>query len=313
MQLQERYIWLGAVTLLAASFITPIYLQRADDPPQQAPREPELFGFLRPMESPQQAIPRHYSANGALMVDTELERLFADFISAYGDQPPAAMTADMEQQIVQHFKPDAVSEAKRLFERYLAYRHALHGAERGRPVSGSPVAAARERIETKRRIRAQYFNTQESEALFALEDASEMDAAERLEINQNAALTEAQRQERLEALNYAAPPVLRAAQEAPLKAARLEEATQKLRADGASEEDVFRLRAEAFSPEVAQRLMEAEQKEKVWQNRVASYIAERNRVIEDPALPYANRAAALQQLLDAHFNADEQTLVSVHE
>lgn len=313
MQIQQRYIWLGAVTLLAASFITPIYLQRADDSPPQAPREPDLFGFLRPMDSPPPAKSRHMSAGGALTVDAELERLFASFISEHGEYPPAAMTPDMEQQIVRYFQPEAISEAKRLFERYLAYRNALRGTETNLSAGNSPLAAARERLETKRRIRARFFSADESEGLFDLEDASEMDAAARVEINQNATLSDAQRQESLAALDAAAPAVLREAQEAPLKATRLEEATRKLRADGASEDEVFRVRAETFSPEVAQRMMEADQKEKIWQGRVASYLAERTRLMEDPALPYVDRAAALQRLLDVHFNADEQTLIAAYE
>lgn len=313
MQIQTRYIWLGAVTLLAASFITPIYLQRAADSPQQVLREPELFGFLRPMENLPPVKSRHYSASGALVVDAELERLFASFISAYGENPPASMATDMEQQIVLYFQPDKVSEATRLFQRYLAYRHELRGTERNLSADKSPVAAAREHLELKRKIRARLFSAEESEGLFDLEDAREMDAAARLEISMDAAMTEEQRQESLAELDAAAPLVLREAQEAPLKATRLEEATRRLRANGASEDEVFRLRAEAYSPEVAQRLMEADEKEKIWQGRVANYLAARTRLIEDSTLPYENRAAALQQLLDAHFNADEQRLISVYE
>lgn len=293
MQIPKRYVWLGGVTLLVTSFVTPIFLQKADAPPQQNVSEPELFSFLQPMESLPPAKSHRYSATGALLVDAELARVFAYFISPYGEQLPTAMTSDMEQQIVRHFKPDVVSEAKRLFVRYLTYRRELHGAEKTLSAGLDPVAAARERLETKRRIRAKIFSAQESERLFELEDASEMNAALQLEINRDAALT--------------------GAQEEQMKFARLDEATQRLRAAGASEEEVFRVRAAAYSPEVAQRLMEADQKEKIWQSRVASYLAERTRLIEDAALSYASRAASLQQLSDAHFNADEQTLISAYE
>lgn len=293
MQIPKRYVWLGGVTLLVTSFVTPIFLQKSDAPPQQNVSEPELFSFLQPMESLPPAQSHHTTASGALVVDAELERLFAYFISAHPDQPPAAMTTDMEQQIARHFKPEAVTDAKRLFVSYLAYRRELHGAGKTLSTGLSPIVAAREQLETKRRIRARLFSAEESERLFGRDDASEMDAALRLEINRDAALT--------------------GAQEEQMKAARLEEATQRLRAAGASEEEVFHVRAAAYSPEVAQRLMEADQKEKIWQSRVASYLAERSRVIEDSALSYANRAAALQQLSDAHFNADEQTLISVYE
>lgn len=313
MQVRRWHIWLGAATMLAASVLVPMLIVRHDDAPPHASAEPDLFAFLRQMEQAMPAQARHFAAGGALAVDAELERLFGHFISAGGEHVPAAMNADLERQIVRYFDPAVVPDARRLFERYLGYRQALQQAEGNLHGNDDPVAQARQRLDLKRAVRARFFSDAESRGLFGIQDAGEADALARLEIARDTSLDDRQKQEQLAALSAGMPPALRDAQEAPQKATRLEEAVRISRADGADDEHIFRMRAETFSPEVAARMAQADQREKLWQDRIGAYLAERSRLLDDPGLPYARRATALQELRDAHFSQDEQRLISAYE
>ena len=86
----------------------------------------------------------------------------------------------------------------------------------------------------------------------------------------------------------------------------VEQAVQKARARGAGENEVYRLRAAALSTQVIAALTERERAEKLWQQRVDAWHAER------VALNQAD-AAALRALRERLFSADEQKLLDAAE
>ncbi|HJV83003.1 lipase secretion chaperone [Noviherbaspirillum sp.] len=90
--------------------------------------------------------------------------------------------------------------------------------------------------------------------------------------------------------------------------ADVQQAARELRAKGASDDEIYRMRAEALSPETAARLAEMERAESMWQARVDAYLAERNALSGGDA-----QQAALQQLRDARFSAEEQKLLAAYE
>jgi lipase chaperone LimK len=78
----------------------------------------------------------------------------------------------------------------------------------------------------------------------------------------------------------------------------------KLREQGASDDDVYRLRAAAFSPEAANRLAQLDREEAEWRARIVAYKAQR---------PTAGDETALQQLRDKYFSGDEQRRLGAYE
>ncbi|WP_292932400.1 lipase secretion chaperone [Noviherbaspirillum sp.] len=87
-----------------------------------------------------------------------------------------------------------------------------------------------------------------------------------------------------------------------------QQAARELRAKGASDDEIYRMRAEALSAETAARLADMERAESMWQARVDAYLAERNALFGGDA-----QQAALQQLRDARFSAEEQKLLAAYE
>ena len=87
-----------------------------------------------------------------------------------------------------------------------------------------------------------------------------------------------------------------------------------MRAQGASQDDIYRMRAAALTPEAAARLAEVDQEEAAWKSRIASYLAERKSTLATSVkLSDAERDTALQQLRQARFTADEQKRLAAYE
>jgi hypothetical protein len=97
------------------------------------------------------------------------------------------------------------------------------------------------------------------------------------------------------------PPPMRSA-----SAYAVESAVQKARAEGAGENEVYRLRAAALSTQAIADMTEREEAEKRWQLRLAAWRAERAQL--DPA-----DGAALRALRERRFKADEQAWLDANE
>lgn len=101
----------------------------------------------------------------------------------------------------------------------------------------------------------------------------------------------------------------------PTMIAATESDVQLKRRQGASEDDIYRLRAAAYSAEKATLLAEMERAETGWHIRVQSYLAEKSRLSNNnnDAAISADQSIALQQLRNARFTAEEQKLLIANE
>jgi lipase chaperone LimK len=240
--------------------------------------------------------------------------MFDYYLSAVGEKSLDAIRAETEKELDRRLKPGAAGEAKRLLARYMDYKRELVAVEKNQKAVGGAAESARARLLAMQEARSHFFSAKESQALFGFDDAYDMDAVARLEISQNKSLTDAQKLEKLAALDAALPPALREARDAPLKVVKLEESVQKMRTQGASEDDIYRMRAAALTPEAASRLAEVDQEEATWKSRIASYLAERNKLTATGAnLSEADRLAAIKQLREARFTVDEQKRLAAYE
>jgi hypothetical protein len=100
----------------------------------------------------------------------------------------------------------------------------------------------------------------------------------------------------------------------PANIASVQATAQNMRAQGAGDDEIYRLRADALSPETADRLAELDRAEKAWNARVSDYLAERGRLRDGTAdASDAQKIYALQQLRDSRFTAEEQAQLAAYE
>ena len=246
----------------------------------------------------------HVAPDDSVVADAQLIELFDYYLSTVGEKSPAAVRAEIERELDRTLRPAAAAAAKRVLTRYTAYRQALAGLGADRRLAGQDAAALKRRLDALRGLRAQYFSQREIAAIFGREDAANAEALARMEIRDDRTLDAQQKQARLATLDAGLPADVRAAREAPLKIVRVQEEAERLRAGGAGEEDVFRLRAEAFGADAAQRLADVDREEAAWQRRIEAYLVQRRGL---------NDEAAVAALRNRMFSEDEQRRLRAYE
>lgn len=273
-----------------------------------AAQEPQAdpFAFVRSMEGTRPDGEVTLSPDGQLVVDAELGHLFDYYLAGLGEKDLDAIRSEIERELARRLKPGPAAQARRLLASYLDYKRALAGLEQSLKPGADMAASARARLQAMQALRLNYFMASESAGLFGFSDAYDLDALARIEISQDQQLSAPQRAARLAALDKKLSPAMREERGAPTRVIRTEEAVQKLREQGASDDEVYRLRSAAFSTEGASRLADLDREEAAWKSRIKLYLAERSGVP-------AGAGLAMQQLRDKYFSADEQRRLGAYE
>jgi lipase chaperone LimK len=243
---------------------------------------------------------------GQLQVDAELGHLFDYYLAGLGERDLEAIRQQIERELERRLEPEAAAQAKRLLARYLDYKRALVGLEAGLQSNAGLLEAARARLQAQQQLRLGYFSAGEIAGLFGMSDAYDSDALARIEISQDPALTQQQRSDKLATLDQKLSPAMREERDAPTRVVRTEQSVQQLRAQGAGDDEVYRLRAAAFSPEAANRLAALDLEEAAWKTRIKVYLEQR-------ALLAGQTEAVLGQLRDQHFSGAEQRRLGAYE
>lgn len=264
------------------------------------------FAFVRSMEGTRPDGDVKLGPDGQLVVDAELGHLFDYYLAGLGEKDLDAIRAEIGRELDRRFKPGPAAQAKRLLASYLDYKRALVTLEQRLKPGADLAATARARLQAMQQLRLQFFSAGESAGLFGFSDAYDLDALARIEISQDPQLSAEQRAGKLAALDKNLSPAMREEREAPGRVIRTEESVQKMREQGASDDEVYRVRAAAFSTEGASRLAELDREEASWKSRIKVYQAERS------ALPQGAELA-MQQLRDKYFSADEQRRLGAYE
>lgn len=305
---------LAAFVLVAAGALAPWFFGAESPPPPNRgastrPAETVPAPFVRSMAGTQPDGRLDAAPGGALKVDAELRHLFDYYLSALGEAELPAIRAGIEQELERRLKPAAAAEAKRLLGQYLAYKRALGEAERGQgapSASGTSFAtAARNRLIAMQELRKRYFSPTEAAGLFGDTDARDQDAIARLALVDDKSLSPAQRLQRMAELDRSLPPTLQEERTAPQRVLNVEQQVATARNGGASDDDIFRLRAAAFDPQAASRLAQLDREQADWLRRVAAY--------RSASAGLGGDQAAIQQLRDSLFTSWEQKRLGAYE
>lgn len=307
MTAQSSMLKVGAGALVAAllyaSFWQPAEAP-APVPAAQAAADP--FAFVKSMEGTRPDGDVKQSAGGELVVDAELGHLFDYYLAGMGEKDLGAIRAEIERELDRRLKPGPAAQAKRLLGSYLDYKRALAALEPSVKDLGDMGKSARARFDAMRKLRAAYFTPAEIAGLFGFSDAYDLDALARVDISTDPKLSAPERAARLAELDKKLSPAMREEREAPTRVIRTEESVRKLREQGASDDEIYRLRAAAFSTEAANRLADLDREEETWKGKIKVYLAER------ASLP-AGSEGAMQQLRDKYFSAEEQRRLGAYE
>ena len=314
MKLKPSYLWSGAA-LVSVALVGSMLLPSTPTPDESSnaalPRT-DPNAFVRSQEGTKPDGDLKVAPNHGLVVDAELGHLFDYYLSALGEKSLSAIKVETERELDRKLSPAAAAQAKKLLARYLDYKRDLIDVEKNIKVASSQAAGIRARMNALNQVRAKYFSVDEIKGLFGFNDAYDQDALARIEVEENKTLNPEQKQQALAKLDQQLPPEIREAREAPLKLTKVEEQVAQIRAKGATDQDIYQLRAKAFSPEAAARLAEVDREEAQWQARIKAYLAQRNQ-IKQTTQSEAQQLAAIFALRQQQFSEQEQIRLPAYE
>lgn len=301
---------LASVALAAAFFY--VFAPSHKDQTQSPQAEPDMFAFVKSMRGTAPDGQAKTADDNAVVADAELRHMFDYYLGAIGEKSLAQIRAEIELQLQRQLPPAALPAAKQLLARYIEYKTALIDLEKNPPKMPG-MSPMRARLMAMQQVRTRFFSPKEISGMFGFDDAYDLDAVARWEIAEDPKLSAEEKRAKLAKLDADLPPALRQERDAPLVVAKEEETAAKMRAAGAGEDEIYRMRATTFSPEAAARMAAVDQETANWKSRIADYVEQRNRVLGNAALSDTDRQAALQQLRDARFSFNEQKRLGAYE
>jgi lipase chaperone LimK len=94
----------------------------------------------------------------------------------------------------------------------------------------------------------------------------------------------------------------------------VEQQATELRAKGASEDEIYRMRAREFDAQAAARLADVDRDEADWKSRIANYLSERGKLLKSQAdVSESERQLALTQLQQSRFTEEERRRLAAYE
>ena len=244
-----------------------------------------------------------------------VRELFDHYLSTYGETDLDAIIKLVQSDITEHLKEPARSDALSLLKRYVDYKISLaqHSAShidsfpQNSTTTDDPeafintVEASYAAVES---LRKQSFNSEEYDNFFAIEDAQNTYMLEQLRINQDASLTQEEKNRQLELASALLPEDILESRQRVQQHANLRETVTQLSADGASEDEIFQARESELGSEAAMALAQLDNKRAKWKSRVQQFAMERTDILNS-SMSDEDKATAIESLLTMHFEPNE--------
>ena len=266
-----------------------------------AAKNPLKVGSLRGTEVDGEV---RFAADGSVIPDAGLRRLFDYFLSTMGETDPAGVRGLLRTYLQSRFDVTRTERVLAVFDRYVAYQRALMDAPGAR--SSDPAV----RFAEARRLRRSLLGEAMAEGFFAEEEALAELSLKRRDIVADPALSAERKRALLDALDREAGYEARADAEVADLAARQAEDIERRGLDAAQRQAE---RSALWGPEAAERLAALDAQQADWDARVLRYIEARNRLLQDTRLAPAQRAQQIAALRARMFTAPEQRRIAALE
>ena len=230
-----------------------------------------------------------------LLVHGLRDTLEALLMEAGDASDPATLKQRLAALVNRHFPAALATRALALAERYVDYRVAL-GSLRA-PQDLTDPRALRDALEARHKVRLQFFDDAEYDALFAREADLDRYTLARLEIERNTQLSPEQRAQALQAADNELSAERRAERSAATEHMAAAAQTAAFNASNADERTRYAVRSAQYGPAAAQAMAQLDREEQHWNQRLDQYSQARAQQGEGPGL---------QQLRQQLFSPEEQ-------
>jgi len=263
----------------------------------EAPGAGTAGALAAPLRTATHRVPSQ--AGGDPLLAPGLRDTLEALLHAAGDAPdPEALKQRLEALVGQHFPAELATRALALARRYVDYRVALGRLKA--PTDPTNPQGLREALEARHKVRLQYFDGDEYDALFAHAVDLDQYMLARLEIERNGALTPKQKRAALQDAEALLDPAQRDQRAEALAHVGVAQQTAAYNARGTDEPTRHAERSAQYGEDAAQRLAQLDRQEHEWQSRLDQY-QQAGAALQDPA--------QLQQLRSQLFSPQEQLRV----
>jgi lipase chaperone LimK len=245
-------------------------------------------------------------SRGQLLLDPQLLQLFDFYFNAVDEEPVATILQRIHHDLASQLQGPALAQARDLLKRYLDYRLAIMDLPKERQ---EPTASAfGQYLQTLTQLREQYFSATENQAFFSSDASQDQFMLAQLQLNEQG-LSPAEHLKQLTLLEAQLPPEQRAVRQQVSRDGELYAATEAMRQAGASDEDIYQLRAQTLDPQAATALQQLDVQRREWQARLDAYGKARDSVRQS-GLSASDQQSAINNLQISSFDEFERKRVS---
>lgn len=265
-------------------------------------------------------------ADGNLILDGDVRRLFEFFLNAVGEESAEQIVARIRAYIQSNLPAQAAAQAQQVLDEYLSLRSAMDEAQQAAEEEWSVFSASeyrlsadtlRERKQAIRDIRSRHLSPEVDHAFYADDDLFDDHTLAKLAVIEDNSLSPLQQSQRIAALEAQLPAQMQdniAAATRHQTLTHLENAWQAEQGDLAT---LRLIRENVVGAEAADRLEQVDQRRATWNNRVSEWLNERDQILNNPALSNLDQQMEVERLRQQHFDDRElkrlQSLEHLHD
>ncbi len=251
-------------------------------------------------------------ASGNFMAGEETKHLFEFYLSAIGEEPLEKVINRIQFELNEQLQPPALDQALSLLKRYIDYKIELSTINTEGTQGVDSTISDIEKIKRQKSqltsLRVRFFDQSEYQSFFEQEEIYDDYMISHLEITKNNALTASEKKQRLNAIEQSLPEDVKEVRHRVSLHTNLYETAIDMRKSGASEEEIYQIRAQSLGDDAAAAMAKLDTDRSAWQSRLNSYSAEKTQ-IENSGLSTEDQVVAMNELIDTSFSGTERVRV----
>lgn len=252
-------------------------------------------------------------ADGNLILDADVRRVFDFFLNAVGEEPVEQILARLNAYIASVLPAHAAAQAHQVLNEYLDLRNAMSEAERDASFNLDIFSAEQqlssallsERKQVIRELRSHHLSPAVDQAFFSDEDEFDDFTIAKLAVIEDTSLSPVQQSERIATLEAGLSLALQeqiASVSRYQTLSRLVDEWDAMQGDASS---LRQIRENLVGSAAADRLEQLDQRRSVWRARVDSWLAERDAILADDRLSLQDRQTEVERLRLQRFDATQ--------
>ncbi|KPA19673.1 lipase chaperone [Candidatus Magnetomorum sp. HK-1] len=247
-------------------------------------------------------------ANGKLIINNGLRNLFEYFISAKSEEPLDIILGRIREYIKFQIPDEPAQQAIAILDSYVSYKNKLEEVESPEGLQGEKLGtleSVKDALANRMLLRRQFMSPDVVQAFFGDEEKYDQFNLQLIDIKQNSVLTPEAKEQQIIEIEAMLPESVREMRQEERINEKLNQQISEMRKQGKTDEDIYELRKNELGKEKADRWQELDKKRKVWDNKVDSYMKQRESIVSDPNLTDQEKNLAVDRLKFESFDESE--------